>query len=276
MCKCLRALHQYDVLALKGAFRLGFCRYNAISFQPAPALPPSGISLWDPATQTNGCPSNSAPLQAASGRLLAVTDAQGWAATPQPALEPGVDVPHSHPFSASITLNSQSYAGIDGCCDDSPCPDGTVSMSGIASTDSTNLPYMSMLACNTTAPPKAMALPPGFVLLTVAGSACPAGWSPLNSSLAGRVVVAAPEFGVPGKIFGAAPIAGLDSTWAPAHTHTYQITVDTSPAGIMLDSGCCAGGYGHAGTYVTSGSVDVPTPGVAQFPLFIVQACMSN
>ena len=149
-------------------------------------------------------------------------------------------------------------------------------MTGVSTTASTTLPYISILACNTTSPPKAIVLPPGFVLLTVAGAACPIGWQPLDTTLAGRVVVAAPQFGVPGKIFGGQPIPGLSATWSPVHTHTYDFSVDVSGTGIALDSGCCAGGYGAAGTYTTTGSVDAQAPGTQQFPLFIVQACMQD
>ncbi len=91
--------------------------------------------------------------------------------------------------------------------------------------------------------------------------------------MAGRVVVATPQFGVPGKVFGGAPIPGLGQGWAPNHTHPFQISVATNPAGIFLISGCCAGGYGKSTTYEYQGTMG---DGVsASLPLFLVQACVA-
>jgi hypothetical protein len=71
--------------------QLTVCRYNALSFAPAPVLPAGGVALWDPASGsgTGGCAAGSAPLDAASGRLLVVSNATGLAASAAPPLEPG-------------------------------------------------------------------------------------------------------------------------------------------------------------------------------------------
>jgi len=68
--------------------QLTACRYNALSFAPAPVLPAGGVALWDPSV-TTGCAAGSAPLDAASGRLLVVSNATGLATSAAPPLEPG-------------------------------------------------------------------------------------------------------------------------------------------------------------------------------------------
>ncbi len=83
----------------------------------------------------------------------------------------------------------RSYAGIDGCCNDDPTPSGSVGMTGVSASSSSNLPYMTVLACNTTgaAPGDAPVLPPGALLLSSTG-ACPPGWNPLNDTVGACVV----------------------------------------------------------------------------------------
>jgi hypothetical protein len=68
--------------------QLTACRYNALSFAPAPVLPAGGVALWDPSV-TTGCAAGSAPLDAASGRLLVVSNSTGLATSAAPPLEPG-------------------------------------------------------------------------------------------------------------------------------------------------------------------------------------------
>jgi hypothetical protein len=201
--------------------QLTACRYNAVSLQPAPAIPVGAISLWDASSVKDGCPTNTEPLQAGAGRLLTLTDAPGYGIAGNPAaLEPGLDVTHDHSFNATITLSEFSYAGIDGCCNDSPVPAGSVGMTGVSSSTSTGLPQVAVLACNTTSAYPTPVLPAGALLLTTAGG-CPSGWVPLNGNAAGRVVVATPVYGVPGKAFGAARIPGLGEGWTPDHTHPF-------------------------------------------------------
>jgi len=93
--------------------QLTCCRYNAISFQPAPSLPVGGVALWDPASATTGCPAGSAPLSAASGRLLVLSNASGLASNAAaPPLEPGKDIQHAHDFSVSISVDSINFLGM--------------------------------------------------------------------------------------------------------------------------------------------------------------------
>jgi hypothetical protein len=253
------------------------CRYSAFLGAPPPVLPSGGLSLWDPATTAAGCPAGSAPLPAAvAGRILAVSNASGASvAGGAAALEPGGDVAHAHAFSATVSLDSLDFAGIVGCCDDDPTSDGAKSMSAVSGAGGTALPHLSVLACNTTNASAPAALPAGALLLSTAGAPCPAGWAPLAAALAGRLVVGTPPFGVPGRTFGGAPLPPDASAWAPSHTHAFEVTVETNPAGIGLAKGCCAHGYGAAGTYVAQGTLDAALANVSQqLPLLIVQACV--
>ena len=260
--------------------QLSVCRYSAALGAPPPLLPVGGLSLWDPATTAAGCPAGSAPLPAAAaGRILAVGNASGASVAGGAApLEPGGDVAHAHAFSASVSLGSLDFVGVEGCCDDDPTSDGAKSMSAVSGAGGTALPHLSVLACNTTAAANAStapALPAGALLLSTAGAACPAGWAPLAPALAGRLVVATPPFGVPGKTFGGAPLPPDASAWQPSHTHAFAVTVETNPAGIGLAKGCCAHGYGSSGTYVAQGTLDAALANASQqLPLLIVQACV--
>jgi len=253
--------------------QLTACRFSALSLQPPPALPAGGVALWDAAAQAGGCPAGaSAPLTTGDGRLLALSAARGWAAGAAPPLEPGRDVPHAHAFAASISLETTDYAGIAGCCDDDPTSDGEKSAAGATAAASAGLPYLAVLACNTTAG-GALAAPRGFVFLSVSGDPCPAGWAPLGADLAGRFPVGTPPFGVPSKVFGGAPLAGLDAGWVPAHTHSFELRVQTGGAGVALDTGCCAHGYGKSGTYTAAGETDAAVS--AAPPYIVVGACVA-
>jgi hypothetical protein len=254
--------------------QLTLCRYNANSRATPPALPAGGVAFWDPATVKEGCPSASLPLQQASGRLLALSSSPGWFASASPALEPGTDVLHQHDYTASISLNSMSFVGIDGCCDDDPTPDGPKTLNSVSHPVSTGLPHLAVLTCNVTqSSAVSVQAPDNFVFLTVAGQPCPAGWQPLNATLSGRFVVGTPQHGVPTKYFGAPAFPGLGTTWAPYHAHDFTLRIETEPAHVELASGCCAPGYGAAGTYIASGSTASTLPPNEMFPFFALQAC---
>ena len=60
---------------------------------------------------------------------------------------------------------------------------------------------------------------------------------PLQSSLAGRFVVGTPLLGgEAGLAFGGVPVAAGDAAYTPSHTHTFSLSVKTTPAGA------CGGG----------------------------------
>lgn len=252
------------------------CRYNAISFQPAPSLPAGGVALWDPATTpSTGCPVGSAPLFAGAGRLLAVSNASGLAATPADSLAPGKDVPHAHGFQASMHLDEVKFVGIGGCCDDDAAADGDHGVTGVTTAASLGLPYASVLACNTTAAGAKAAAPDAMVLLTVDPSGCPAGWAPLGAPLAGRVVVGTPAFGVPARAFGGAPFASGGAPAYPDHEHAFVLDFDTTAAGIELASGSGCGGYGgNAHVHTVGSTTGGPAPPLQQLPLVAVLGCV--
>jgi hypothetical protein len=246
------------------------CRYDAISFQPAPALPVGGVSIWDPARGAAGCPAGAAPLQAAHGRLLVLGNASGApAANAAPPLEPGKDAAHAHAFSVSIDLDSVDFDGIHGCCDSDPATHGSSTASGASSAASLGLPYISVLACAASAS-AALALPQGMLFLTVDPSGCPAGWAPA-APFAGRALVATPAFGVPGRVWGGAPLA---PGAYPAHAaHAFALSFDLVQAGVALVSSS-GGDYGRAGHFEPSGATAADAPGAdEQLPLAQVLAC---
>ena len=255
--------------------QLSACRYNSISFQPAPALPLGGVALWDPATApSTGCPAGSAPLQAGAGYLLAVSNAAGLRASAAPPLQPGKDAPHAHGFAASLHLDEVKFLGIAGCCDNDAAADGDHGATGTTTPASLGLPYASILACNTTLP-GAPAAPPGMVLLTVDGAGCPSGWAPLGAALAGRLAVGTPAFGVPSRTWGGAPFAAGAPPAYPDHEHAFALQFDTYAAGVELASGSGAGGYGRSAHVATAGATTGgPVGADQQLPIVAVLGCV--
>jgi hypothetical protein len=279
------------------------CRYNTLSLQPAPVLPPGGLALFDPSTATAGCPAGFDPVDpAAAGRILAVAAAAAaangsgtvsapWQPLGNPSpLAPGQDVGHAHSYTATLTLGETDFVGIDGCCDNDPTSDGDKTGSFVSGDSPTSLPTLSILACAANASsPVTPAVPAGFVLLvpvppTPTSPICPPGWVPLPSAVAGRVAVGTPAFGLPNRTFGGPPLPPLPlpaspAAWpGPVHTHAYVFSVETTPAGIGLDSGCCAKGYGASGTFGVGGDLEAALDGgMAQtLPLALMPACVQG
>ena len=91
--------------------------------------------------------------------------------------------------------------------------------------------------------------------------------------MAGRIVVATPEFGVPSKIFGSPSPIPPALGWTPTHAHSFEVSVATNAAGIFLISGCCAGGYGKSTTYTSQGVTSTNVS--SALPLYMVQACVA-
>ena len=54
---------------------------------------------------------------------------------------------HTHVFSTTVATDSVSFAGVDGCCNDSPAGSGTYDAHGGAESAPSNLPYIQMLTC---------------------------------------------------------------------------------------------------------------------------------
>jgi hypothetical protein len=252
--------------------QLTACRYNTVSFKPAPVLPIGGISLWDPASASSGCPADSAPLQQGSGRLLVLSNSSGTAVNPGVApLEPGKDLEHEHPFSVSISLDSINYEGIHGCCNNDPAQNGVTTASGTASAASLSLPYIAMLACQVNASGAALALPDGMLFLTVDPSGCPADWAP--SAFGGRALVATPSFGIPGKVFGGGSLITPANPYPSHAPHAFEVQVSLQAASIELVTGS-GGDYGRREDFLASGSTTAAAvPTEQELPLIQVLAC---
>ena len=255
--------------------QLTACRYNSISFTPAPALPPGGVALWDPAAApSTGCPAGSAPLQGGAGYLLSVSNATGLRTSSAAPLEPGKDIDHSHGFAASLHLDEVKFLGIGGCCDNDAAADGDHGASGMSSSASLNLPYASILACNVSAGIAVPVLPAGAVLLTVDGGGCPAGWVPLSGAFAGRMVVGTPAFGVPSRTWGGAAFPQSGPAW-PDHEHSFVLDFSTYAAGIELASGSGAGGYGrNADVHTVGGTTGGAVGAAQQLPVVGILGCV--
>jgi hypothetical protein len=253
--------------------QLTACRYSSLSFKPAPVLPSGGVALWDVAAPAS-CPTGFAPLTAGGdGRLLVLGGENNTAvamSSGAPA-QPGADVSsHVHAFSSSIDLGATDFVGIAGCCDDSLAADGTVNFSGETSPGSSSMPYAAVLACNASVSGGATTFLPsgGILILAAPGATCPPGWTPLSANISGRFPVGTPPHGVPARAWGGVPLSGDVSAWIPSHSHAWSAAVNLNPAGIALDSGCCAHNYGKAATYAASGDTANPLP--ADFPPFIL------
>jgi len=253
--------------------QLTACRYDAFSLEPAPVIPRGSLSLWDPAVSSAGCPApNSTPLTAGAGRLLAVTEVPGSAPVGQGVLLPKQDVTHSHSYSASVVLKNINYAGIHGCCNKNPTAAGPVTYKGVSSEASTNLPYSSVLACESTEPDELTPqLPPGAVLMTRTGS-CPVGWVPIRSALAGRLVVGTPANGAAAVPFGGSRIPDLGSGWTPTHTHSYSISFDPEVASVALAVQKNKGSYGMKSKLTAKGNLNSDPS--HELPVFLVQGCV--
>jgi hypothetical protein len=88
---------------------------------------------------------------------------------------------------------------------------------------------------------------------------CPDGWASLADA-PGRFLVGLPDKGVPATPFGGSPLQDQEKR---GHNHVVTGSMQTSPNGVTLLSGCCADGYAKNGAYpisVTSdpASVDLP------------------
>jgi hypothetical protein len=75
---------------------------------------------------------------------------------------------------------------------------------------------------------------------------------------------------VAGAKFGGPP---LDPGELRGHTHDLAGTLATSPKGIALASGCCAGGYAKNGSYPFSGATASASAAPPYLPLV---ACAVN
>ncbi len=186
------------------------------------------------------------------------------------ALKSGEDRKHSHTVTSTVTLGDTEFVGVAGCCNNGPAATGTVPLTGTSTSDSSGLPYLQLLICKKTStlPPVPGTIPSGAMLF-FDGDTCPDGWTQAAISQ-GRHLVGLPDGGIPGVTYGGAPLAAGDDR---THAHGIGGTMTVNAHGIALASGCCADGYGSAGTYGLPASSD---EGASGFPYINLLQCQKN
>lgn len=159
-------------------------------------------------------------------------------------LADGEDRVHTHTLSGSLTVPAVSYAGVAGCCNDGVGRAATLPFMASVREASSGLPYLQLLVCRKTGPARTAPLPPGMMVF-FASARCPAGFTRAEEPQ-GHLPVATPIGGLHGARFGATP----PGTSEPRpHRHEASPTLTTTPQGIALAGGCCAGDYAAHGTY---------------------------
>jgi len=231
------------------------------------AIPTGAVSYFD----GSACPTGWAPHDTGAGRVAVPTtgSALGGAVSGTP-LASGEDRTHTHALQASFELPAFSYAGIAGEANHGVAGAGTVTLSGAVDPASSGLPYVQLLSCKklASAVPGASPLPAGL-LMFFETTGCPDGWQQAASTQ-GRLMVGLPA-GAPADLpFGGAPLPAAD---APTHTHVTDPVLVTSPHGIALASGCCAGGYAVDGTYQSTQDSGPADPGL---PLVTLLQCQKK
>ncbi len=227
-------------------------------------FPPGAISFF----MATFCPAGWSPYADAVGRTIIPSPGAGagmpvgtaWAANQEPA--------HRHALAIAVDLPAVSYVGIVGGGNHGVTRGGRVE--GTAATDATvdAVPYAQLRVCRKTAP-SGDRTPPRGVIAFFATPACPAPWTEAATALHGRVMVALPAGGTPGATFGGEPLAPGE---ARTHVHPVTATLAAAAHGIGLASGCCGGGYGAAGTHVTT-TTAAPAP--VDVPYLQLLACLA-
>jgi len=218
---------------------------------PGDATPTGAISFF----KAKQCPPGWSPWAPAGGRFLVPTvgSARGGV-TQGTALTNGEDRPHQHTLSATIAVGSVNYVGIAGEANHGVGVAGNLAFNATAEPVSSGIPYVQLLACHKDDPPQpgTHPIPPG-VLLFFDGASCPDGWSQAAATQ-GRHLVGVPPRGTPGLAFGGPALANGEQR---AHQHPFAGTLSTTPHGIALASGCCAGGYAQNGNLAYSGVTEL-------------------
>jgi hypothetical protein len=132
-------------------------------------------------------------------------------------------------------------------------------MDEVAEPTSSDLPYIQVLTCQSVEPTFDSEMPRSALLYT--SVSCPPGWD-IALTLSGRFLVALPEGGRAGAIFGGQSLPPSADV-VIRHEHGFTNTITTTPAGVGLASGCCSGGYARNGQYTVQGvgydePVDMP------------------
>ncbi len=211
------------------------------------------------------------------------------------ALQPNESRVHQHQWSSSITLPPVAYAGQSGCGEFGSCPavaqGGPMPFADMTGGSDSGVPYLQLLLCqkvedqSTPVPPVGTppaGVPPEIGMLFY-NAYCSSGWKPTrvgsdtgSQLLSGRFLVGLPAGGVPLATFGEdRPL--FVQVWPDGvaledrtHAHGFSGAVSVPSVGVGLASGCCAGGYGGAGSFGYSGTTD---PASSNLPYMAVTQC---
>jgi hypothetical protein len=213
------------------------------------------------------CPAGWAPYSEAVGRTIVPVAAAAYAgATAGAALGVNETRAHRHDLSTSVDLPSVSYAGIAGEANHGVARSGAITGASTTAETTTDVPYVQLRVCRKQTDPGERAAPSG-VIAFFAG-ACPAPWTPATA-LTGRYLVAKPAGAMGGATFGGDPLAPGELR---THMHSVTASVAAPSHGIALAGGCCAGGYGAAGSRSVSATA---APAAIDMPYVQLVACVS-
>lgn len=207
------------------------------------------------------CPLGWAPMDEAAGRTILPTPTGGsMAVAIGEPLRTGESRKHAHAAKTKVEVPTQSFSAIGGSGNDGLASAGSLDVDVPLDDASSELPYVHLLACEKLSLPVpwAKAIPRAMTSFFRLPK-CPDGWATLPDS-PGRFPVGLPDKAAPGLPFGGSPLQDQEKR---GHNHVVTGSLQTSPHGVALLSGCCADGYAKNGAYpisVTSepSSVDLP------------------
>lgn len=213
------------------------------------AVPVGAITYFRGAT----CPVGWAPYEPVRGRLVVATiGAKKPGTTAGEPLAGGEDRTHTHGFSLSFTLRDRDFVTVAGGSNGGVGGASKPTATGTTTASSTGLPYVQLLVCRKESKPLSRSLPIGMTLF-FESAVCPMGWTQTEVS-AGRSVVGLPKGAPADQTFGRGP------TVEHTHAHSAMATFATTPHGLTVLSGCCAGGYAAQGTYTTTAETTAESP----------------
>lgn len=214
------------------------------------------------------CPAGWSPYAEAVGRTIvpvaASADAGGTAGA---ALGVNETRAHRHDLTTTVDLPSVSYAGIAGEANHGVSRSGAITGTSRTDETATDVPYVQLRVCRKQADPGERAAPSG-VIAFFAG-ACPAPWTPAPAALNGRFLAAKAPGATAGATFGGDPLAPGELR---SHAHAVTASLSAPSHGIALAGGCCAGGYGGAGTHAATATA---APAAVDMPYVQLVACVA-
>jgi len=214
------------------------------------------------------CPTGWAPYADAVGRtIVPVAAAADAGELVGAALAVNETRAHRHDLAVGVSLPSISYAGIAGEANHGVARAGQIDGTAATAETTPDVPYLQLRVCQKQVDPGERPAPSG-VIAFFAG-ACPAPWTPAPAALVGRYLVALPAGATAGRTFGGEPLTPGEQR---AHRHDVTGSVAAPSHGIALAGGCCAGGYGGAGTHAATIAAG---PSAVELPYVQLAACVS-